>query len=86
MGDSNLHIAVSIGASDEAALHAVDEIIYGVVRDFSGSISAEHGIGILKRDFLHYSRSPEELALMRAIKRALDPNGILNPGKVLPPG
>jgi FAD/FMN-containing dehydrogenase len=86
MGDSNLHIAVSVGASDEATLHAVDEITYGVVRDFGGSISAEHGIGILKRDFLHYSRSPEELALMRAIKQALDPRGILNPGKVLPPG
>jgi FAD/FMN-containing dehydrogenase len=85
MGDSNLHIAVSVGASDEATLHAVDEITYGVVRDFQGSISAEHGIGLLKRDFLHYSRSPEELALMRAIKRTLDPNGILNPGKVLPP-
>jgi FAD/FMN-containing dehydrogenase len=86
MGDSNLHIAVSVGASDEATLHAVDEIAYGVVRDFHGSISAEHGIGTLKRDFLHYSRSEEELALMRAIKRTLDPNGILNPGKVLPPG
>ena len=86
MGDSNLHVAVSVGASDEATLHAVDEITYGVVRDFNGSISAEHGIGVLKRDFLHYSRSPEELAVMRAIKRALDPHGILNPGKVLPPG
>ena len=85
MGDSNLHIAVSVGASDESTLHAVDEITYGVVRDFSGSISAEHGIGVLKRDFLHYSRSPEELALMRAIKQTLDPNNILNPGKVLPP-
>lgn len=85
MGDSNLHIAVSVGTSDAATLHAVDEIIYGVVRDFHGAISAEHGIGLLKRDFLHYSRSPEELALMRAIKQALDPNNILNPGKVLPP-
>jgi FAD/FMN-containing dehydrogenase len=85
MGDSNLHIAVSVGASDDATLHAVDEITYGVVRDFAGSISAEHGIGLLKRDFLGYCRSPEELALMRAIKHALDPHGILNPGKVLAP-
>jgi FAD/FMN-containing dehydrogenase len=85
MGDSNLHVAVSVGTSDEATLHAVDAITYGVVRDFAGSISAEHGIGVLKRDFLHYSRSPEELALMRAIKKTLDPNGILNPGKVLTP-
>jgi FAD/FMN-containing dehydrogenase len=85
MGDSNLHIAVSVGASDDATLHAVDDITYGVVRDFAGSISAEHGIGVLKRDFLHYSRGPAELALMRAIKQTLDPNGILNPGKVFPP-
>jgi FAD/FMN-containing dehydrogenase len=85
MGDSNLHIAVSVGASDEVTLHAIDQITYGVVRDFHGSISAEHGIGVLKRDFLYCSRSPEELALMRAIKRTLDPHGILNPGKVLPP-
>jgi FAD/FMN-containing dehydrogenase len=85
MGDSNLHIAVSVGASDEATLHAVDEITYGVVRDFHGSISAEHGIGELKRDFLSYSRSAEELAVMWSIKNALDPRGTLNPGKVLPP-
>ena len=83
MGDSNLHIAVSTGASDDATLHAVDEIAYGVVRDFNGSISAEHGVGLLKRDFLYYSRNLEELALMRTIKQALDPHGILNPGKVL---
>lgn len=84
MGDSNLHIAFSVGTSGETPLNAIDEITYGVVRDFDGSVSAEHGIGMLKRDFLHYSRTPEELALMRAIKRALDPHGILNPGKVLP--
>lgn len=86
MGDSNLHIAVSVGASDHDTLHAVDEITYRTVQSFSGSISAEHGIGVLKRDFLGYSRSPEELALMRAIKQTLDTHGILNPGKVLPPG
>jgi FAD/FMN-containing dehydrogenase len=85
MGDSNLHIAVSTGSNAPDVLHAIDEIAYGVVSDFGGAISAEHGIGLLKRDFLHYSRSPAELALMRTIKAALDPNGILNPGKVLPP-
>jgi FAD/FMN-containing dehydrogenase len=85
MGDSNLHIAVSVGAGDHDTLHAVDEITYRTVRTFGGSISAEHGIGVLKRDFLFYSRSPEERALMRAIKTTLDPHGILNPGKVLPP-
>jgi FAD/FMN-containing dehydrogenase len=54
------------------------------VRDFGGSISAEHGIGRLKRDLLARYKDPAALATMRAIKRALDPRGILNPGKVLP--
>jgi FAD/FMN-containing dehydrogenase len=84
MGDSNLHIAVSVGPADDAILHSIDAITYGVVKRFEGSISAEHGIGLLKRDFLGHSRSPEELALMWSIKKALDPHGILNPGKVLP--
>jgi len=53
-----------------------------VVRDYRGSISAEHGIGTVKKPFLGYSRSAPELATMRTLKRALDPNGILNPGKV----
>jgi FAD/FMN-containing dehydrogenase len=54
-----------------------------MVRDFSGSISAEHGIGRLKVAELERYTSPVELELMRAVKRTLDPNGILNPGKVL---
>jgi FAD/FMN-containing dehydrogenase len=53
------------------------------VRKHGGSISAEHGIGLLKKDYLGYSRSPAELELMRALKRVLDPQGILNPGKVV---
>ncbi|MGH8326688.1 MAG: FAD-linked oxidase C-terminal domain-containing protein, partial [Steroidobacteraceae bacterium] len=57
--------------------------VYGITAQHRGSISAEHGIGSLKREFLHYSRSPQELELMRAIKRAMDPNGIMNPGKIL---
>ena len=54
-----------------------------MVRTYGGSISAEHGIGTLKRDWLHYSRSEAELALMRALKQTLDPKNILNPGKML---
>ncbi len=64
-------------------MHAVDRIAYDLVREAGGVISAEHGIGTLKRDWLGHSRSPAELAAMRAIKHALDPAGILNPGKVL---
>jgi FAD/FMN-containing dehydrogenase len=67
--------------------HSIPELelentVYGVVARRRGSISAEHGIGVLKKEFLHLSRSPEEIALMRAIKAAMDPNGILNPGKI----
>ncbi len=64
-------------------MHDVDEIVYSVLGGYQGSISAEHGIGTLKRPYLHLSRSPEELALMRRLKQALDPKGTLNPGKVL---
>jgi FAD/FMN-containing dehydrogenase len=60
----------------------IENVVYGVVALRRGSISAEHGIGLLKKDFLHLSRSPEEIALMRSIKKAMDPNGILNPGKI----
>jgi FAD/FMN-containing dehydrogenase len=62
----------------------IEETVYAVVRRFSGSISAEHGIGTLKKDWLGYSRTPAELEVMRALKQALDPTHILNPGKLIP--
>ena len=83
IGDSNLHIMVEVPGFSDADVHAVDRIAYDLVREVGGVISAEHGIGTLKRDWLGHSRSPAELAAMRAIKHALDPAGILNPGKVL---
>jgi FAD/FMN-containing dehydrogenase len=86
VADSNIHLCISAGRADEATEHRIDTIVYEHVQAHQGSISAEHGIGTLKRDYLPYSRSPEELALMRRIKAALDPNGILNPTKVLPAG
>jgi FAD/FMN-containing dehydrogenase len=63
-------------------VHAIDEVVYGCVRERHGSISAEHGIGLLKKAFLDYTRTPEEVGLMKRLKIAMDPNGILNPGKV----
>ncbi len=78
--DGNLHLMS--GEFGEGNLEEVEEIVYGAVRDFSGSISAEHGIGLQKRGHLSYSRTPAEIALMRRLKDNLDPNGILNPGKV----
>ena len=83
VADSNLHISVSTEYGPNEDMHSVDEIVYGVLRKFGGSVSAEHGIGTLKRPYLGYSRSSDELAIMRRIKAALDPKGILNPGKVI---
>jgi FAD/FMN-containing dehydrogenase len=83
-GDGNLHIVVGVGDGGKEAEHRVDMAIYNAIQAVGGSISAEHGIGITKRDHLHFSRSEAEIALMWTLKRALDPRGILNPGKVLP--
>jgi FAD/FMN-containing dehydrogenase len=85
IGDSNLHLTVdgnSLPVNDAAAHHAVEALVYDLVGKRGGSISAEHGIGLLKREFLHHSVTDASLATMRIIKRALDPRGILNPGKV----
>ena len=83
IADSNLHIAVSVGSTAHVVVEKVDRIVYDIVRSFAGSVSAEHGIGTLKRDYLSYSRSPAEIDLMCRLKNMMDPNGILNPGKVL---
>jgi FAD/FMN-containing dehydrogenase len=84
VADSNLHLSVRVRDQDPQPIHALDEVVYAVVRDWQGSVSAEHGIGLLKREYLGHSRSPAEIELMRTLKRALDPKGILNPGKVIP--
>ena len=60
-----------------------DHAMFELVKKHAGSISAEHGIGLLKKPYLNYSRTPAELATLRALKQALDPKGILNPGKIL---
>jgi FAD/FMN-containing dehydrogenase len=83
MGDGNLHVVAGVGVGGEDAHKTVNDIVYGVIRDLGGSVSAEHGIGIEKKNYLAWSRTPEEIALMRTLKNTLDPKGILNPGKVL---
>ena len=77
LGDGNLHVNVVGPDPDD---DAVDDAVLRLVADFGGSISAEHGIGRAKAPWLGLSRSPEEQAAFRAIKAALDPAGILNPG------
>jgi FAD/FMN-containing dehydrogenase len=88
LGDGNIHYNVlqPIGADKDDYLKHWDEMnaaVFAVVKKYGGSISAEHGIGVLKRDVLPSVKDPVALDLMRSLKRLLDPNGILNPGKVL---
>ena len=89
LGDGNLHYNVQapVGADGERFLaeeeHRVNTIVFDIVATFGGSFSAEHGIGALKRDELALRKSAVALALMRQIKAALDPQGVLNPGRML---
>ncbi|HXQ11594.1 MAG TPA: FAD-binding oxidoreductase [Caulobacteraceae bacterium] len=80
LGDGNLHLVAGVG--DAGARHAIEDVVYGPLKARHGSVSAEHGIGLQKRAYLALSRSPEELAVMRLIKRSLDPTNTLNPGKI----
>jgi FAD/FMN-containing dehydrogenase len=84
LGDGNIHLGIGVGNLDPATVHAVEHVVYEALRSRQGVISAEHGIGTEKQSYLGYSRSPEEISLMRTIKRAMDPKNILNPGRVLP--
>lgn len=85
VADGNVHVMAAVpapaGAEERAA---VERAVYETTRAFGGSISAEHGIGALKRRWLSFSRSETDIALMRRMKATLDPAGLLNPGKVLP--
>jgi len=88
LGDGNIHYNVTqpIGADKTEYLKRWDEVnaaVFAVVKKYGGSISAEHGIGVIKRDLLPSVKDPVALDLMRTLKRTLDPKGILNPGKVL---
>jgi len=88
LGDGNIHFNVSqpVGVDKEAYLqkwHAMNEIVHRIVHRMKGSISAEHGIGQLKRELLQEVKDPVEYQLMKDIKKLLDPKGLMNPGKVL---
>ncbi|MEZ0153530.1 MAG: FAD-binding oxidoreductase [Candidatus Reddybacter sp.] len=82
LGDSNLHIVVGTETENLAVYHRVEDLLYAPLQALGGSISAEHGIGLEKKRYLHYSRNAEEIATMQLLKRTFDPNNILNPGKI----
>jgi len=79
LGDGNIHLGIG-PARDK---HAVESMVYERLARVNGSISAEHGIGLDKREFLPHSRSATEIEMMKAVKKALDPKNLLNPGKIL---
>ena len=82
LGDSNLHLILGSRDPEEFDHGAIESLVYGIVEQHQGSVSAEHGVGLSKRDHLSCSRNSEELALMRQMKNMLDPSNILNPGKI----
>jgi FAD/FMN-containing dehydrogenase len=88
VGDGNIHFNLTQPAAYDKAAYLsrwqeFNDLVHGVVRDLSGSISAEHGVGIMKRDEITHYKPAVEIALMRQLKRALDPAGIMNPGKLV---
>ncbi|CAN5155066.1 FAD-binding oxidoreductase [soil metagenome] len=80
IADGNLHLALDL--PDEAVRPLAETIVYDLVRDVGGSVSGEHGIGMLKRQWLAHSRTPEEIALMQRLRLTMDGNRILNPGRI----
>jgi FAD/FMN-containing dehydrogenase len=83
IADGNLHVITNVPGAVDQPFEAMDDVIYAFVQRYGGSISAEHGIGLTKKPYLGLSRTPDELALMRLLKRAIDPANLLNPGKVV---
>jgi FAD/FMN-containing dehydrogenase len=82
LGDGNLHVIVGVGDDSKEAKRAVEETVYQGLTTRGGSVSAEHGIGLQKKNYLSWSRSEPEIAMMQNIKNALDPKNIMNPGKI----
>ncbi|AQU84180.1 MULTISPECIES: FAD-binding oxidoreductase [unclassified Halomonas] len=83
LGDGNLHIMITVRDDSPDSRRQVEQLVYSPLKAFGGSISAEHGIGLEKKDYLSVSRTSEEIALMKRLKIALDPKCLLNPGKVI---
>ncbi|XP_027856197.1 D-2-hydroxyglutarate dehydrogenase, mitochondrial isoform X1 [Xiphophorus couchianus] len=84
VGDGNLHLNITSSAKDPALLASIEPFVYEWTARFQGSISAEHGLGLKKRNYIYYSKSRPTVAIMGKMKTLLDPKGILNPYKTLP--
>lgn len=84
IGDSNLHLIVQCKEFDSKVYQKLEPFVYEYTSKLSGSISSEHGIGFLKTNYLKFSKKSECFDVMKGIKSYMDPNGILNPYKVLP--
>ncbi|KAM9501109.1 D-2-hydroxyglutarate dehydrogenase, mitochondrial [Clarias gariepinus] len=84
VGDGNLHLNITSPSKDEALLAAIEPYVYKWTSKWQGSVSAEHGLGLKKRNYIYYSKSQEAVRLMQDFKTMLDPRGILNPYKTLP--
>lgn len=82
LGDGNLHLNISAAAYDEGLRSRIEPFVYEWTAAQRGSVSAEHGLGLMKADCIGYSKSALAVGIMREVKRALDPRGILNPYKV----
>ncbi|MDZ4729317.1 MAG: FAD-binding oxidoreductase [Xanthomonadales bacterium] len=82
LGDSNIHLSVTTGNEDD--IPRISDIVYCQAGDFQGSISGEHGIGVMKKKYLSVSKTRSEIELMSGLKQLLDPKNILNPGRVVP--
>ena len=82
LADGNLHVVAGVGSEDKESIKKMESCIYEPLKPIKGAISAEHGIGLEKKDYLSISRSEIEINIMKSLKETLDPNGILNPGKV----
>ena len=82
---NNIHISALAKDGKTTYAETIEKHVYEALTPFEGAISAEHGIGLEKKPYLAISRTPEEIGLMKTLKKTMDPNNILNPGKVISP-
>lgn len=80
IGDGNLHLLASSGKEED--VHTIEDLVFRMTQQVHGTITAEHGVGVTKKEWLHYCRTPAEIEVMKRLKRSFDPNHILNPGRI----